>query len=64
MCSAQECDLVPLFGDLTGQGPRFNSEEILFDGQLWGSVRILPVDEIKKFFDVVNHYDVNFHLKE
>jgi hypothetical protein len=41
----------------------FYSGKILFECQLWGSVGILPLDEIKFFLDVVYHYDLNFHFK-
>ena len=43
---------------------RYYSRKILFDCQLRGSVKILPVDEIKFFFDVVNNYYLNFHMKK
>ena len=42
----------------------YYSRKILFDCQLWGSVKILPVDEIKIFLDVVNNYNVNFHMRK
>ena len=38
----------------------FYSGKILFDGQLWSSVGILPLDEINFFLHVANHYDLNF----
>jgi hypothetical protein len=38
--------------------------KIFFEGLVWGSVNILPLNEIKFFLDVVNHYGINFHLKK
>ena len=42
----------------------FNSGKILFDGQLWRSVGILPPEKIEFFLDVVYHYNLNFHLRK
>jgi hypothetical protein len=51
--------LVPSLNRLRQRYSSFYSEEIFFDGQLSGSVRILPADKIKNFLDVVNYYDVD-----
>ena len=42
----------------------FYSWKILFDGQLWGSVKILPTDEINFFFDVVKDFPEAYSLSK